>query len=96
MENFVHRLEDSVMTATRKLETGSFVHSFVTYLILHLNFSIFFQWPERDWIFINAGTNSVVMHNLCITSSCGCSVIGSRITFSDFPLIPRFPTDFTQ
>jgi hypothetical protein len=65
VENFILRLEVSVLTATRKLETGSFVHSFVKYLTVLLNFSFFFHWPERDWIFLNNCTNSVVMH-ICV------------------------------
>jgi hypothetical protein len=62
VENFILRLEGSVLTVNRKLEAGSFLHSFITYLIVNLNFSFFFQWPERDWIFFNTGSNSVVMH----------------------------------
>ena len=62
MENFILRLEGPVLIATRNLEIGSFVHSFVKYLIVHSNFSHFFQWPQRDWIFFNNGTNSVMMH----------------------------------
>jgi len=42
VENLILRLEVSVLTVTRKLETGSFLHSFVTYLIVHINFSSFF------------------------------------------------------
>jgi hypothetical protein len=41
VDNFILRLEGSVLTVTRKLETGSFLHSFITYLIVNINFSFF-------------------------------------------------------